>query len=87
MLDKVKINMIQQEIMDLGGQLSQLLRGQVPLDVHYEIEQYFEHNEYGEAMELLQFTIHENQVELTREASRLSDLVLEKMREVAQLYE
>lgn len=81
-----KTKTVQQEIMDVGGTLSHMLKGQISDEVQNDIKQYFQHNEYGEAMGLLQFVVSEDQTLLTDETTELVDLILTKMREVESLY-
>lgn len=85
-MQKEKINSLQAEIIVLGEKLCNSLRGRMD-EQHLEfIAQYFKVNEYGEALNLLEFIINTNEELLTCDDKDLYYGIRVRSEEISQLY-
>jgi|GEM_PF-1800170 len=80
------INRAQQEIIALGLALCDQLSGSLKSTDIADVREYFEHNEYGEAMHLLAHIEGEDEITFSAKATELRYKIVDRMNLVRDLY-
>lgn len=82
-----EIKELQKEIMKLGSELCERLDGKIDAPNLKFIAQYFDVNEYGEALELLNYYIKQDNSLFDCSDKILISEINERMNKVAELWE
>ncbi len=80
------IYQLQCEVMELGLLLAEGLQGIVPEVDRKQIEEYFEHNEYGEAIALMDCVLTDLSIELSEGPGGLHREISSRVERIESLY-